>query len=288
MARLRISAISYLNTVPLLWDFERGDARASLADHADHADHFDISYTVPSACAAALRAGTADIGIIPAFAYASIPGLVILPDVAIAARGPVRSILLISKVPKEEISSMALDTSSRSSAALVQVLMRRWGNQDCSYVQAEPDQAAMLAQTDAALIIGDKALQAEQKGYFVYDLAEEWVAQTGKPFVFAFWTVRLAALDAAANHKLDLGAIFSASRDHGLAAESVATIAREWSPKLGLTETDIRTYLTENIHYRLDADCRAGLEQFYAEATDLGLLPEAPSVKMLVGPGDFC
>src|SRR5262250_2124578 len=100
--RLRISAISYLNTAPLLWNFEHGTAGSQ----------FDIAYTIPSGCAAALAEGTADIGIIPAAAYSSIPGLVILPDIAIAARRTVRSILLVSKVPLEQVRSVALDTSS--------------------------------------------------------------------------------------------------------------------------------------------------------------------------------
>ena len=282
MSPLRISAISYLNTAPLMWDFERGDTAAPLAEH------FEIGYTVPSSCAEALRAGTADIGIIPAFAYATIPGLIILPDVAIAARGPVRSILLLSKVPKQEIRSVSLDTSSRSSAALTQVLLRRWGVTGVKFVQADPDLPTMLAQADAALLIGDIALQASHEDYFVYDLAEEWMKLTGKPFVFAFWTVRMGALDQAGDAKLDLGAIFRDSRDHGLAPESVSTIAREWAPRLGISEAVIHTYLTENIHYQLDADCRAGLELFYAEAAEIGLLPEVPSVRMLVGPSDFC
>ena len=94
MRRLRISAISYLNTAPLMWDFEHGDAGRD----------FDISYTLPSACARALAEGTADIGIIPAAAYAEIPGLQVLPEVAIASRRAVRSILLVSKVPIETSS----------------------------------------------------------------------------------------------------------------------------------------------------------------------------------------
>ena len=116
MRRLRISAISYLNTAPLMWDFEHGDAGAG----------FDISYTVPSRCAADLAAGVADIGIIPAAAYAGTPGLVILPGVAIASRRPVRSILLVSKVPLEQVQSVALDTSSLTSVALTKVLFAKW------------------------------------------------------------------------------------------------------------------------------------------------------------------
>src|SRR5258708_4996997 len=116
MRRLRISASSYLNTGPLMWDCEHGAAGRQ----------FHISYTIPSACAQALEAGTADIGIIPAAAYALIPGLKILPDVAIASRRAVRSILLVSKVPVEKIRTVALDTSSITSVALTKVLFEKW------------------------------------------------------------------------------------------------------------------------------------------------------------------
>src|SRR5208282_5696116 len=116
MRRLRISAISYLNTAPLMWDFEHGDAGGE----------FDISYTLPSGCARALEAGSADIGIIPAAAYPQIPGLVVLPEVAIASRRAVRSILLVSKVPLENIRTVALDTSSMTSVALTKILFENW------------------------------------------------------------------------------------------------------------------------------------------------------------------
>src|SRR5271167_3665440 len=116
MPRLRISAISFLNTAPLMWDFEHGEAGRD----------FDIDYTIPSQCAAALAEGRADIGIIPAITYAQIPGLVILPDIAIAAKDYVRSILLVSKKPIERVETVATDTSSRTSAALLQVLFAKF------------------------------------------------------------------------------------------------------------------------------------------------------------------
>src|ERR1051326_5219319 len=120
MSRLRISAISFLNTAPLMWDFEHGSA----------GENFDISYKVPSACAADLAKGNADIGIIPAAAYTTVPNLVILPGVAIASLRTVRSILLVSKVPVEKIKSVALDTSSLTSVALVKVLFAKcWGGE---------------------------------------------------------------------------------------------------------------------------------------------------------------
>ncbi len=270
MKRLRISAISYLNTAPLMWDFEHGDAGAS----------FDISYTVPSQCAADLAAGAADIGIIPAAAYANIPGLAILPGVAIASRRPVRSILLVSKGPLDQIRSVALDTSSLTSVTLTKVLFAKWWGQGRSFTPMAPDIKRMMAEHDAALLIGDPALQVDRSRYLTFDLAEEWIRLTGKPFVFAFWAVRLAALRSAPP-ALDLAAVFQESRDHGLQPASLAGIAREWAPRLGLSEAEITSYLTENIYYDLDPSCLDGLQLFYRYASECGVLPAAPELRFL-------
>lgn len=270
MRRLRISAISYLNTAPLMWDFEHGNAAAA----------FDISYTVPSQCAADLAAGTADIGIIPAAAYASIPGLAILPGVAIASCRPVRSILLVSKVPLNQIGSVALDTSSLTSVALTKVLFAKWWGQGRTFTPMAPDIERMMEGHDAGLVIGDPALKIDRSRYLTYDLAEEWIRLTGKPFVFAFWAVRQTALkDAPA--ALDLAGVFQESRDHGLQPGNLGQIAREWAPRLGLSESEIRTYLTENIHYELDSACLEGLRLFYRYASECGALPAAPGLRFL-------
>src|ERR1700676_1313588 len=181
MKRLRISAISYLNTAPLMWDFEHGNSPARTG--------FDISYTIPSLCAASLREGSADIGIIPAAAYTSIPDLAILPGVAIASRRAVRSILLVSKVPLEKIRSVALDTSSMTSVALTKVLFAKWWGGGRTFTTMVPDIEQMLEMHDAGLVIGDPALKIDRSRYLTYDLAEEWIRLTGKPFVFAFWAV---------------------------------------------------------------------------------------------------
>jgi chorismate dehydratase len=271
MRRLRISAISFLNTAPLMWDFEHGAAGRN----------FDISYTVPSACARELEAGTADIGIIPAAAYAQIPGLMILPDVAIASRQPVRSILLVSRVPVDQIRTVALDTSSMTSVALTKVLFEKWLGGRRTFTPMAPDIEKMLAQHDAGLLIGDPALQVDRSRYLTLDLAEEWIRYTGKPFVFAFWAVRRDALREA-SPSLDLATIFRQSRDRGLEPASLASIAREWAPKLSLREADVRSYLTENIYYRLDAPCLEGLQLFYRYAAEIGALPVAPQVRFLV------
>jgi chorismate dehydratase len=268
MKHLRISAISYLNTAPLMWDFEHGEAGAD----------FEISYTVPSQCAAALAVGSADIGIIPAAAYASIPGLAILPGVAIASRRPVRSILLVSKVPLEQIRSVALDTSSLTSVALTKVLFAKWWGPGRTFTSMAPDIETMMAEHDAGLVIGDPALRIDRSRYLTYDLAEEWIRLTGKPFVFAFWAVRQAALR---NAPLDLAAIFQDSRNHGLQPLNLAWISREWAPRVGLSPAEVKAYLTENIYYDLDAACLDGLHLFYRYASECGVLPAAPELRFL-------
>lgn len=277
MPRLRVSAISFLNTAPLMWDFE----------HADVAKDFDISYTIPSECAAALADGKADIGIIPAVTYAQIPGLVILPNIAIAARDKVRSILLISKKPIEDVKTVATDTSSRTSVALTQILFAKFLGGHRKFEPHPPNLKEMLKQNDAALLIGDSALQISlhDSPYHVYDLGHDWKRLTGKPFVFAFWAVRLDALNQQPEG-MNLIRTFQESRDHGLLPENVATLAAQWSRKLGLTETEVTTYLTENIHYYLDRENHAGLDLFLNYAHEVGLIPSVPELRFL-GPVAF-
>ncbi|MGA2237207.1 MAG: menaquinone biosynthesis protein [Terriglobales bacterium] len=272
MSRLKISAISYLNTAPLMWDFEHDQAGAGLS--------FDISYTIPSACAAALRAGTADIGIIPAAAYTTVPDLVIIPDVAIASRRAVRSILLVSKKSVDpmwkQVRTVALDTSSMTSVALAKILFAKWLGGARSYKAMAPDLDAMLRACDAALLIGDPALQVDRTRYFTLDLAEEWVARTGKSFVFAFWAIRKQAL--AGRNAAAIAEVFRKSRDHGLSPKKLEAIAQEWAPRLGLTVEMVRVYLTHNIHYYLDPPCLEGLALYYRLAAEIGALPQAPEL----------
>jgi len=284
MRPLHISAISYLNTAPLMWDFEHGEAGGE----------FEISYTLPSACARALQAGTSDIGIIPAAAYAQVPSLMVLPGVAIASRRPVRSILLVSRAPVEKIRTVALDTSSLTSVALTKILFEKWLGGGRTFTSMAPNIEEMLAQHDAGLLIGDPALQIDRSRYDTLDLAEEWIRHTGKPFVFAFWAVREKALCGDSRPRLsasrsdapipepDLAQVFQQSRDHGLEPANLDQIAREWAPRLALKESDVRTYLTENIYYHLDTACLEGLQLFYRYAAEIGALPAAPEMRFLI------
>jgi len=254
-----------------MWDFEHGEAGAD----------FDISYTIPSACARQLDEGTADIGIIPAAAYAMIPDLAIVPGVAIAARRAVRSILLVGKVRIDEARTVALDTSSLTSVALTKVLFAKWLGGARTYRAMDPNLDEMLGCCDAALLIGDPALQVDRSRYVTLDLAEEWIKRTGKPFVFAFWAIRRQALLGQQPQRI--ANVFRTSRDHGVQPENLEAIAQDWSPRLKLPLEAVRTYLVQNIHYYLDPPCLEGLKLFYRYGAEIGALPQAPELLFLEG-----
>jgi len=273
MRPLRISAISFLNTAPLMWDFYNQPA-------PEIADNFNFRYDVPSTCAQALREGNADIGIIPVITTASIPDLAVIPGVCIAALNQVRSILLISKKPIEQIDRVAVDTSSRTSVALTQVLLTKFFGGKRELVPMAPVLEPMLRECDAGLLIGDPALLAKTNGYHSYDLAEIWRERTGKPFVFAVWAVRKAAL-AEMRPGLDVAGIFQRSRDHGLEPANLERISAQWSERLGLTRESVREYLTRNIHYQLDPACLDGLLLYFHYAAELGLIDRAPQLEFL-------
>jgi len=251
-----------------MWDFEHGPAR----------DSFEITYTLPAQCARELAEGKADIGIIPVAAYASIPGLLILPGVAIASKRAVRSILLVSSKPMEEIRTVALDSSSLTSVALARIVFQKWWGGERRFESLEPCLDTMLTEHDAAMLIGDRALTVDRSRYRTWDLAEEWIRFTGRAFVFAFWAVREEALSKS---NLDLEAIFQDSRDHGLLAPNRERIAHSWSQKLGLAEREIESYLTRNIHYRLDEECLSGLQLFYRYGFESKVLPSIPELRFL-------
>jgi chorismate dehydratase len=142
-----------------------------------------------------------------------------------------------------------------------------------------PDLDAMLGACDAALLIGDPALQVDRTRYFTLDLAEEWVARTGKSFVFAFWAIRQQAL--AGRNGRAIAEVFKKSRDHGLSPKRLEGIAQEWAPRLDLTVEVIRVYLTHNIHYYLDPPCLEGLKLYYRLGAEVGALPPAPDLRFV-------
>lgn len=250
-AKPRVSVVSYLNTVPLVWGMLHGEQRGL----------FDLERAIPSECADRLADGRADIGIVPSVELTR-QRLEIIPGTGIACRGPVRSILLISKVPIGEIRSLATDSSSRTSVALSRiVLARRYGIQP--QLRSEPPQlAAMLEHCDAALIIGDAALVLDPATlpFHVLDLGSEWTEMTGLPMVFAVWAAR------AGFPKQD-PAPFTASLRFGL--DHIEDIVRQEHPKLRISEALAREYLTRNIIFELGEREYKGLDTFLQYASEL-------------------
>jgi len=147
------------------------------------------------------------------------------------------------------------------------------------YKAMAPDLDAMLGACDAALLIGDPALQVDRSRYVTLDLAEEWVARTGKAFVFAFWAIRKQAL--AGRNGAAIAEVFKKSRDHGLLPKKLEAIAQEWAPRLGLTVEVVRVYLTRHIHYYLDPPCLEGLTLYYRLGAEIGALPPVPELRFV-------
>jgi chorismate dehydratase len=274
LPRIRIAAIRFLNPAPLMWDFDHTPISEELVAR------YQIDWMLPSECADRLATGAADVGLVPIAALAVTPGLRILPGCTIASRDYVRSLLLVRRAhqPLTQIRTVAADTASRTTIAYARILFQKWANPAAAFLPMAADLDAMLNRADAAIVIGDPALMAleEQANRFertgeelvYHDLAHEWRALTGLPFVSAVW----AAAPSLDPRRLEvLAADLIRSRDHGLA--HIEPLAEEWSRKLPLPESTIRSYLSENIHYILDEECLAGMEGFFRAAAESSVLP---------------
>lgn len=265
--KLRVSFIEFLNAVPLGWSFLEGPDE----------DAFDLLFDVPSVCAHRLACGEADVGLIPVIEYHNIAGLQVLPDIAIASKRDVRSVLFVSKVPIEKVSRVILDPSSRTSVVLLKILLHQFYRQsDVDYVVSSADPFSMRAEADAALLIGNRALKTPTENLFVYDLAREWNRFTGLPFVFAFWAVRDGV---RLGH---LQEVFYRSRDLGL--QQVDQVAALYSQKLGLSPESIRYYILRNLSYTLGEKDLLGLRRFYELAFQLKLIPRLRSLRFYRDP----
>jgi chorismate dehydratase len=283
--KLIIAAIDFVNPAPLMWDFEHEPGKSELAQR------YSIISSTPAECARRLEAGTADIGLVPVAAYASAQEQSIIPGCAIASLGHIRSILLVvrRKQGVSGVKSVALDTASLTSATYTRILFNKRWQVFPEFRPHTADLDAMLASADAALLIGDPALLAledrehreartgEQLDYI--DLGHEWRDWTGLPWISAFWTVRDAALAPDTFTAAQIVTDFQRSRDNGLG--HVAELVAEWSTRIPVPRETLRTYLTGNIHYVLDADCLAGLDLFYRYAVECGALSSLPSLKFL-------
>jgi chorismate dehydratase len=262
---VRISVVDFLNARPLTWGLLHGAPPGVV-----------VSRDVPSRCAAKLAAGEADVGLIPSIEYQRIPGLRVVPGLGIAAASEVRSVLLVSRVSREKIGSVSLDPASRTAAALTQILLKRVYGLVPEYREASsafdesldpsPDASPLTSheRADARLIIGDPALKTRLNGHVVLDLAAEWRAFSGHPFVFAFWAVA-PGVEAGG-----LGALLRSSYEAG--RRDFPRLIRDEASESGLSETVIEDYLRHALHYELDAGDLAGLALFYRLAAEEGLI----------------
>ena len=278
---IRLGAVSYLNTRPLVYGLEQQpdlarrsggvpNAAAALGcpGHAAKAARFTLRFDVPARCAELLHANDVDLGLIPSIEY---PGhdYRIVPGVSIASDGPVASVAVFTKVPAERIRSIAVDTSSKTSVALLRVLCARWFEIGPQLVSMPPDLGRMVSECDAALVIGDNALFADHValGLEKVDLGEEWIGMTGLPFVYAFWAGRPGVVSHG-----DVAALQEA-RNRGLTA--TATIGRELFPDNPASAARADLYLRENVKYDLGEPEVAGLRRFYELAAEVGVLSSA-------------
>jgi chorismate dehydratase len=284
--RVRLGAVGYLNARPLVYGLEVSP-------------RFDLRYDVPSECARLLHEGAIDVGLIPSIEYLRGGSYRIAPDLAIASRGPVDSVAIYTTRSIGDVRSIALDTSSRTSVALVSVLCARRFRIRPMLESRGPDLADMLGHCDAALLIGDNALLLDHENFEIgrrgparlasspnasgppargphrrlekVDLGEAWSTMTGLPFVWAFWAGRPDALNDD-----DVRALGRA-RDAGVACSDA--IAREYFPDSPAHQAVGAAYLRDNIKYHLGADERAALELFYRYAVEAGVVDNvlAPS-----------
>ena len=254
MSRVHIGAVNYLNTRPLVYRL------------MELAPMCALEFDLPSRLADGLANGRYDVALIPSIEYFRAPGYTVVSDACIACRGPVLSVKLFSRVPVEEMRTLALDEGSRTSAALVQILLAERHGVRPELLALEIGRGLEDSPADAVLLIGDRAMHSPAGRFAaVWDLGDEWSRWTGLPFVFAMWVARPGSLPPGVEQALGL------ARDLGVA--HLAEIAAREAAPLGLTVPQCLGYLRDNLHFTLGVRERRGLQLFYKLACQHGLAP---------------
>lgn len=243
--RTRVCAVSFLNTTPLVWGLLHGPQRGI----------FDLSFSVPAVCADRLRSGEVDVGLVPC-AELNRQQLEYAPETGIACHGPVRSILLVAKVPIRSVHSLAVDANSRSSAMLARIILERKYGVRPHVVTHTPDLRAMLDIADAALVIGDPALALDPLAlpYEVLDLGSEWLDLTGLSMVFAVWAGRTGVMSRATRQTLLSSWLYG--------KDQIEDIVRTAAPLHGVSADLAFRYLTRHIRFELGELEHRGLELY--------------------------
>lgn len=243
----RIAASSYLNTAPLIWSFIDGPRQHAVELFTDKA---------PARCAEMLSAGEVDAALVPVIEYQRITDIAIVPDVCVGSRSAVRSVVIASKHDDlKTVRRVALDDSSRTSAALVKIIFREFLGFEPEWETSSPELALMLDSNDAALIIGDPAMKIPRDKFHVFDLATLWHDYTGFGFVFAMWMTGTNRAEKV--RSVD----FKAARDEGLA--HLDEIAAGYEDKPTLSPDEIKDYLTRNIAFQMDENMMKGMELYF-------------------------
>jgi chorismate dehydratase len=252
----RLGPVHYLNVQPLIFGLARDPS-------------FELHFAAPARCAEMLAAGQLELGMIPSIEYTRSPGYRIVPDVSIASFGPVASVAMFTARPLSEIRTVAADTSSRTSVALLKILCAERFKIDPEFQPMAPSPGMMLTSCDAALLIGDPALflDHEKMGVRKIDLGEEWTAMTGLPFVWAFWSGPDGAADAGVCARL------REARDQGV--QHYEEIAREYCAGDPPRVPVAAAYLRDNMRYGFAADERRALTRYFELAASLGLAESA-------------
>ena len=254
---LTVAASTYLNSAPLIWSFLHGPQREQLK----------LIDAVPAQCAQLLREAAVDVALIPVIEYQRIPNISLIANVCVGSKTEVRSVLLVSKQAEiEQIESVALDESSRTSAALLKIIFREFLRHEASWKSSTPDLHDMLRENDAALIIGDPAMTFAREGLYIWDMAALWQKYTGLGFVFAMWAIRNDATDRA--KYVD----FAGARDEGVAR--IDEIVDYYLTRIPLSREELRFYLTDNIAFDLDDQMQNGLELYFQLAAKHQLIDE--------------
>jgi chorismate dehydratase len=270
-ARTRIGVVDYLNARPLEYGLEQGLGAESI----------ELSYDVPARLADRMAQGRLDVGLLPVIELARMPEMELVPGLGIVTRGAARSVLLVSKLPIDEVRSVALDRESRTSNALIQVLFARvWGRRP-EFRSGRSRLSHALTECDAAVRIGDKALfETPPDSCRVFDLGQIWTHGTGLPFVYAAWLARPGVMTR------ELYRMLHESRRLGLRnIDAIATDYR-WN---GAGDVELaRAYLSENILFRLGAAELEAMHLFFASAAELGLIDRAPEIRMALERWTAC
>jgi chorismate dehydratase len=240
----------------LIWSFQ----------HSSRRNDIELVEAVPARCGEMLAQGLVDVALVPAIEYQRIPDLVVVPGVCVGSREKVRSVNLVSKLDDlKDISRVALDESSRTSATLVKIIFREFLGFEPEWVSSAPDLKRMLAENDAALIIGDPGMTFSPHHFKIFDMASLWRRHTGRGFVFAMWMIGPTA--SAEARAID----FVAACREGIARTE--EIIDFYQPLLGLPREALQKYLGENLSFGIDDDLSAGLDLYYKLAYKHNLIP---------------